>query len=509
MISTVHSMGLNGIEALCVNIESDISSGMPSCDIVGMPDMSVKESRNRVRSAIKSCGFQFPLGKITINLAPADVRKMGSMYDLPILLSILKSSGQILSIPENSVFIGELSLSGNVMPINGVLPMTIHAKQLGFESIFVPEKNAAEAAAIEGINVYPVKNVKELTLHLKNHHAISPQKLTIINKKQTENFLDFSQVKGQYDVKRALEIAAAGNHNALLIGPPGSGKSMLAKRIPSILPEMTFDEIIDTTKIHSIAGTLDPNYPLITQRPYRAPHHTISAAGLSGGGTIPMPGEISLAHNGVLFLDELPEFWRPTLEALRQPLEEGKITISRVRGSLTYPCSIMLIAAMNPCPCGYYGHPTKSCTCSASAISKYLRKISGPLLDRMDLHIEVPPVDFENLSSDIRPEPSSEVRKGVNKAREIQVERYKSFSVKSNAHLPSHLLAETCNLTESGKKVLKNAFDSMKLSARGYDKILKISRTIADLDNSEQVHSEHIAEAVQYRSLDRKYWNRF
>lgn len=508
MISVIHSMGINGIEAFCVEIESDVSQGMPACDIVGLPDAAVKESKNRVRSALKSCGYSFPLARITINLAPANIKKTGSMYDLPILLSILNSSGQLLNLPSDSVFIGELSLSGEVCPIHGVLPMTIHAKQHGFRNIFVPYQNAVEAAAIEGISVYPVKNVRELTAHFQLETPIARQLPTIITKKYDENLLDFSQVKGQYAVKRALEIAAAGNHNALLIGPPGSGKSMLAKRITSILPEMTFEEVIDTTKIHSIAGILDPSSPLISQRPFRAPHHTVSSVGLSGGGSIPRPGEISLAHNGVLFLDELSEFSRATLETLRQPLEENKITIARVQSTLTYPCSVMLIAATNPCPCGYFGHPTKPCTCSAAAISRYLSKISGPMLDRMDLHIDVPPVDFENLSSKTIPESSFEIRKRVNKARKIQVDRYKSLSIKSNANLPSHLIKEVCNTTDRADAVLKKAFEKMQLSARGYDKILKIARTIADLDDCAAVDAKHIAEAVQYRSLDRKYWNR-
>lgn len=508
MTSTIHSMGINGIEAFTVMIESDISAGLPSCDIVGLPDASVKESKNRVRSALKNSGLIFPLAKITINLAPADVKKIGSIYDLPILVSLLKSNGQISSVPEQSVFIGELSLSGELCSIKGVLPMAIHAKQCGFKNIFLPESNASEAAAITGINIYPLKNVKQLYKFLKNEESIKIQPPTIIKEKKAVHKLDFCQVKGQYKAKRALEIAAAGNHNVLLIGPPGSGKSMLSKRIPSILPSMTFDKVIETTKIHSIAGMIHSESPLVCERPFRSPHHTISAVGLSGGGSMPHPGEISLAHKGVLFLDELTEFSRSTMETLRQPLEEGLITISRSRSTLTFPCDIMLVAAMNPCPCGYFGDSTKQCVCSPTAISRYLAKISGPLLDRIDIQIEVPPVAFENLSSDEEIETSAQIQKRVEHARKIQTKRLNKWEISSNSKIPTHVLSQACQLTPEAKEMLSKAFEIMGLSARGYDKILKISRTIADLADSKAVDKIHIAEALQYRSLDRKYWKR-
>lgn len=499
-------MGIFGLETFNVRVEADVAMGFPGFDIVGLPDASVKESRDRVRSALRNCGFEIPDGKITINLAPAHIRKEGSVYDLPILMALLKYSGQLVADISNSVFIGELSLSGDVRSVNGVLPMTMKAKEEGFQNIYVPFHNKNEAAVVKGINVYPIKNLNQLFDHLCGRKPLKTATVDIEDEENAVQIPDFSQVKGQSEAKRAIEIAAAGMHNILLIGTPGSGKSMLAKRIPSILPDMTFEESIETTKIHSVAGLLGANKGLITTRPFRAPHHTVSAVGLSGGGTVPKPGEVSLAHNGVLFLDELPEFSRAAMEVLRQPIENGEITISRVSGTLSYPCDVMLVAAMNPCPCGYYGHPTRKCICGPKAVTRYLSKVSGPLLDRIEIQIEVPPVEFSDLTSQIQEECSADIKKRVNKARYIQQERYKGTGVKCNSGITPAMLNKCCPMDDKAQQLLGKAFDKMGLSARAYDRILKVSRTIADLDQSEVIKSIHIAEAVQYRSLDRKYW---
>ena len=509
MFAKVKSMGLFGMEAYTVDVETDISGGLPAFEIVGLPDKSVSEAKDRVRSAVKNCGFKFPVSRITVNLAPADTRKEGPIYDLAIFIGILKSSEQIKYATGSYAFLGELALNGEIRKVNGVLPMVIKAREAGVGGVFVPRENALEGAVVKGIDVLPADNVFQVLDHLSGNETIAPA-VPIKNSSMFSFNADFADVKGQFEARRALEVAAAGGHNVIMIGAPGSGKSMLAKRLPSILPSMTFEESLETTKIYSVTGSLPDGVSLITERPFRAPHHSVSTAGLSGGGngrTI-KPGEVSLAHNGVLFLDELPEFKRAALEVLRQPLEDERIVISRVAGTVSYPCSVMLVCAMNPCPCGFYGHPSKKCTCPPGAAQRYLSRVSGPLLDRIDIHIEVPPVDFEKLSDSEKGESSAEMRKRVEKARLVQQKRFEGTGVSSNAHMSAGLTREFCRPVPAAMKMLENAFERMGLSARAYDKILRVSRTVADLDGSEKIETEHIAEAIQYRSLDRKFWNR-
>lgn len=507
LFSKVFSMGLLGMNAFLVEVEADLSSGLPRFDLVGLPDSSVNESRERVRSAIKNCGLDFPISRITVNLAPADFKKEGSIYDLPILVALLLASDQLRCKIDNCAFLGEVSLSGEVRHINGVLPMVIKAKESGILHVFVPKDNIDEASVVEGIDVFPITHVKELLAHLCGESLLTPYIAKSFEEYKSIAYMpDFCEVKGQFEAKRALEVVAAGGHNVMMIGPPGSGKSMLAKRIPSILPDMSFEEAIETTAIYSVAGALRNGTSLIKQRPFRSPHHTISAAGLSGGGAIPKPGEISLSHNGVLFLDELPEFARSSMETLRQPIEDGTITISRVAGTLSYPCSVMLVCAMNPCPCGFFGHPNRPCTCPKGSAAKYLSRVSGPLLDRLDIHIEVAPVEFDQLSDETYGEKSQQIRQRVNDARQLQRQRFEGTGINCNARMTSSMVREFCKLTPTAKKLLKDAFERLGMSARAYDKVLKIALTIADLDHSDIIDSQHIAEAIQYRSLDRKFW---
>lgn len=498
MVCSVFSLGLHGVQGYRVSAECDLSAGLPAFSIVGLPDAAVSEARDRVRAAIKNCGFTFPVSRITVNLAPAHRKKAGTLYDLPILIGILCAGGQLRLKDANCAFIGELSLSGQLRPCAGMLPMALCAKREGIAALFVPEDNAAEATLANGPVIYPVHDVAQLVRHLTGEELISPAS-PWVPAAETLPGPDFSEVKGQVQVKRALEIAAAGGHNVLMTGVPGSGKSMLARRLPSILPDMTQQESLQATEIHSVMGLTSAKHPLIDQRPFRSPHHTISPMGMAGGGTNPHPGEISLAHCGVLFLDELPEFPKEVLEVLRQPLEDGQVQISRASGTVTYPSRFMLVCAMNPCRCGWYGHPSGRCHCTEAEVKKYLSRLSGPLLDRMDLFVEVSSLDFDELSQTSQAESSRDIKQRVDTARAIQHSRQARTGALCNAQLGRAALEEFCVLDNACQSLMKGAFARLGLTARSYDRILRLSRTIADLDESDVIQAHHLAEALQYR----------
>ena len=501
MICSVHTVGISGIQGSSVVAEVYISNGLPGFDIVGLPDAAVKEARERVRAAAKNSGFTFPVSRITVNLAPANTKKAGSHYDLPILIGILAASGSVRRPKSTSAFLGEVSLDGQLRPVSGVLPMALAAKREGIQALFVPAENAAEATLARGPAVYPVRTVKELCQGLNGEIVLQEQEPWIPVQQNTD-LGDFKDVLGQENVKRALEVAAAGSHNVLLIGPPGSGKSMLSKRLPSILPDMSREEALEVSQIYSVMGLLTAKEPLVSRRPFRAPHHTISNAGLIGGGSNPRPGEISMAHQGVLFLDELPEFRKDTLDLMRQPLEDGQVTISRATGAVTYPAEFMMVCAMNPCKCGWYGDPSGRCNCSDRAVDAYRSRISGPLLDRIDIVVEVPAVHFEDLRRRAEAEASAEIKKRVDAARTVQQQRFANNGSMCNARMGPDEMRRYCNLSDDCASLMKQAFDTMGLTARSYDRILKVARTVADLDGSKEIQMQHLAEAIQYRAVN-------
>ena len=507
MLSKIKTCVLYGLEGYEVDVETDLSGGLPNFNIVGLPDISIKESKERVRAAIKNCGFEFPVSRITVNLAPANLKKEGSQIDLPIAVGILAASRAIKAqVDEKTCIIGELSLDGKITPIDGALPMIISMRNHNFKRALVPEANKEECGAVRGIDIIPVENLCQLADYFNGMIDIEIFRYNY-NSSQSKDYNqeDFSEIKGQPAMKRAVEVAAAGMHNILLLGSPGSGKTMIARRIPTILPDLSFEESLEVTKIYSISGLLT-NKGLIRLRPFRSPHHTSSRTSMAGGGSRPRPGEVSLAHYGVLFLDEIPEFPKSVIEVLRQPMEDGKISISRASGSFTFPAKFMMVASMNPCPCGYLGDPNHECSCSQGQIDKYLSKISGPLLNRIDIQIEVMPVKYDDLKEKRREEGSGEIKKRIVKARNIQLERYKDLGIMTNSELTSKGLAEFCKVNKESESLLKNAFEVLGLSVRAYNKILKVARTIADLEGHENIETQHIAEAIQYRNLDRKYW---